>query len=447
MSCFKLGDTLPKSAVGGGTSVKIVPPKDPEKGGVQPDIIVQFRPNKDYLGKFGFDWLRLGDSKQTLTESDVKYTENVGYHYDDSDSRVGIRYQMKSFKKESKLAEKLKKSFKLEGNLTNLSTQVTGLDKNFDYRIPVMTLMPKDKILNPHNVNLVAKLDTFIHTGDKKAKSLRLAYKSNDEEDAAKDVIVVNSMSLPNSSEEGAVSITSKGILKRSVTLYVYADKCHQPCGAIKILRNDKVKQVTSVYIGVATNINTKDEKTKNVPKINFNELRAKVGQALVSVNIINFPKLLDMKNKFTSKNQYLVKNSKGATINTLLNFDSGLLSSMDKELYKQIKSEGLPIPKGEVFKLYFLEDGAYSPKFKINAGGGGAVGGKSSMFFGDNGNSVGILAHELGHNLKLRHTFSHKSDYTYEYKSTDNIMDYTHKDIVYYHWQWKIMNPKGIES
>jgi hypothetical protein len=77
--------------------------------------------------------------------------------------------------------------------------------------------------------------------------------------------------------------------------------------------------------------------------------------------------------------------------------------------------------------------------------GGGGVVGGKSSFFLKTNGANPGILAHEIGHNLGLRHTFSHKSHYTYQHKSTDNVMDYTHIDKIFYHWQWKMMN-KGIE-
>lgn len=66
-------------------------------------------------------------------------------------------------------------------------------------------------------------------------------------------------------------------------------------------------------------------------------------------------------------------------------------------------------------------------------------------MFFGDSGRNIGVLAHELGHNLGLEHTFTNDADIVYEFNSTDNIMDYSHKDMVFYHWQWKQMNSEGI--
>lgn len=438
MSCFKVGDMSPRDAIGRGTSVKKVPVKDPTKGGVQPDVLVQFRPSQKYLGKFGFDWLRLDDSGLSPAQSDVKYTENVGYHYGMRGNKVDKPYQMKSFKKNTSLSNKLKSSFQKEGSLTILSKKVSGLDKDFEYRMPVMTLMPKDNKLNPYNVNLVAKLDTLIHHGKKRAKSLRLAYKTDADEKAAKDVIVVNSMSLPTSSKKSAISITSKGILKKTVILYVYADKCHQPCGAVKILRNDKVKKVTAIYMGVQTNINKKINQ-KFVPSIDLTALRFKLGQALISVDIIISPKLLNMNNKF--KTAHIVKIGK----NNVLNFDAPLLSMLDAEFSRQSKALGLTIPRRDTFKLYFLGESCYSATWKMYTGGGGIVGGKSSFFLKTNGANPGVLAHEIGHNLGLRHTFSHKSYYTYQHKSTDNVMDYTHIDKIFYHWQWKMMN-KGIK-
>jgi len=67
---------------------------------------------------------------------------------------------------------------------------------------------------------------------------------------------------------------------------------------------------------------------------------------------------------------------------------------------------------------------------------------------------------HEAFHSLGLAHTFESKPDYanakySYEYKKTENIMDYTHhrpsdgsegseKRWYTYHWQWKIMQSKA---
>jgi len=458
MSCFKVGDTLPKSAVGGGTSVKIVPPRDSTKGGVKPDILVQFRPSQSHLGKFGFDWLRMDDSGLSPVQADVKYTDNVGHHTDAKGNKCKsdscVLANASRFTKEPALAKKLKSTFTKEGNLTNLSKQVTGLDKDFEYRIPVMTLMPKDKTLNPHNVNLVAKLDTIIHHGKKRAKSLRLAYKDASDEKAAKGVIVVNSMSIAKNSTKTALSITSKGILKKSVILYVYADKCHQPCGAIKILRNDKVKHINVVFVGTKTNLGlTKKTRKKQIAKMTgIKELRKKLGQALININlaidkhpVTKKELILDMTTKFTSKHM----DTSGR-----LSWDNAarsILNLLTTEFTKQISASSINLT-GQTYVFHFLPEVCHSVKLNSGIAGGAGVNENHSMYFADNAGklkppSAGTLTHELGHNLGLQHTFEQsKSSYRYKFITTDNIMDYSHIHTQFYYWQWKIINKSGIE-
>jgi len=96
-------------------------------------------------------------------------------------------------------------------------------------------------------------------------------------------------------------------------------------------------------------------------------------------------------------------------------------------------------------FRCYFLEDQAVSRYWKLVTDGGGEPGVPRSMFFGDGGKRIATLSHELGHNLNLKHTFTQSAQHVYKYKSTDNIMDYSGSDSIFYHWQWKIMNPGGF--
>ena len=49
-------------------------------GGCPPDVVVEFRHNKEAYGKFGFDWLKVEDSNLNLDTSDVRYTINIGNH-------------------------------------------------------------------------------------------------------------------------------------------------------------------------------------------------------------------------------------------------------------------------------------------------------------------------------------------------------------------------------
>lgn len=113
-------------------------------------------------------------------------------------------------------------------------------------------------------------------------------------------------------------------------------------------------------------------------------------------------------------------------------------------EHYRSTRNTVLGAFPTNTFRCYFLEDRAVSVHFKLVAGGGGTPGQPRSMFFGDSGTNIGVLAHEVGHNLGLKHTFTNDADIVYEFKTTDNIMDYNHKDMVFYYWQWKQMN-EGI--
>ena len=487
MGCIKAGDVKPPgmgttTTTSGGVSIKKVPSKKPTKGGVQPNIIVQFRPNKSFLGKFGFDWLRLGDSGLTPSQVDIKYTDNMGYHTNLKGSKCKddscVLLNSSNFSKEKSISTKLKGVFDLEVDLTTLG-KVSGLNTDFEYRIPVVTLMPKDKNLNPYNINLTAKLDTIINHGKLKAKSLRLAFKNKEDEKKAKNVISISSMSLSKFSKKEAITITSKGILKKTVILYVYADKCYKPCGAIKILRNDKVKQINVVFIGTKTKLDKKI-KIQNPKMKEVKLLREKLGQALINVNLaidshpVTKTKLIvDMTTKFTSyykititsTHKKVIKDKKGNLLKRGTNIPKGticlawdkktssqngqiageILDLLDKEFEKQLVIGAKLSLVGDIYKFYFINEQCYSERIPLDCGGGATVGAKHSMYFGSGSKSP--LAHEVGHNLGLKHTFEQiESPYRYKYISTDNIMDYNHIDNIYYYWQWKIMNKSGIE-
>ena len=96
-------------------------------------------------------------------------------------------------------------------------------------------------------------------------------------------------------------------------------------------------------------------------------------------------------------------------------------------------------------FRCYFLADQAVSRRWHVVADGGGTPGMPRSMFFGDGGKRISTLAHELGHNLTLKHTFTQNAQHVYKYLNTDNIMDYSGSDSTFYYWQWKEMNPGGF--
>lgn len=57
------------------------PPDNPAKMKIEGQVLVHFRPHKNWKGEFGFDWLRVGDTKLF---NDNKLYKIVGYQYEDS---------------------------------------------------------------------------------------------------------------------------------------------------------------------------------------------------------------------------------------------------------------------------------------------------------------------------------------------------------------------------
>jgi len=527
-------------------------------GGCPPDVVVEFRPNKEAYGKFGFDWLKVEDSTLDLDTSDVRYTTNIGNHYkkkiengkyvldagknfvkdgicsDDTEITTPVGT---IFETNEAMQRALVSDFETLTKLTpmniddvsspnvdeSLNDIVPALQKTFRYVIPVITLMPKDAddVLqadkkNPYNVNLEAILDVNVYLGSIKPTALRLGFDSTIHETRFIDGIrteitdetifnqafKIDKMNLTKQSKEGHIKITSIGTLHKDITVYVYASTPignNHIRGAFKVLRNNVVKDVTVHYMGTIVDAEVNkvgrrlDPKEKQAPTIDM-ELRSMLGQALINIKqvLTSTPVVLDMTGKLKWETidvhnpDFNPKKPIHAKKNPVLKPQKGLdaditLSLLELEYYNQylrkLSSPPKPIVLSatelysgsnaeyigktvytseflaikdfyptDIYRCYFFADKGYSRKFQVEAAGGGARGDVRSVFYAENTVVASTLAHELGHNLDLGHTFSQPSahPYVYQYQSTDNVMDYVDGHTFYY-GQWKIMNPQGI--
>jgi hypothetical protein len=544
-------------------------------GGCSPDVVVEVRASKSVYGTFGFDWLRVGDSDASTVESDKAYNENVGYHYykdkdnrgreidvrctDDSQINGGTAIFKVDSAKQNLLSGKFKTLTKIRRN-DNLDTPLKNeeegksLKDTFHYKVPVITLMPKDINKNPSSINLKAVLDTMVYLGKNKPDAIVLEFDTNDRA-IFESAMTLNKENIPMSNKKDFIVIESKGTLVKDITINIVALKkqnagfSKHPCGAFTILRNNGVKDIKVVYIGTKVNAeldedgDSLDAKEKEPPTIDEKALRSTLGQALVNIKTITrkdalgHPLMIDMTNKLSwitlnipndeynpwkhekflpdpndpskmipnpyydhkiydeffpnpeytekkfkdnpKKYPKLIKNKNYKKVPPKrvdqkgLDFDN-LLDKLELEYYNTyLSSSSIPISESDIhfehpvgsghwfkgrfnsiyhdafvdntFRCYFLADHALSRRWKIDSDGGGAPGEARSMFFGDSGSDIGVLAHELGHNLGLKHTFTQNADIVYKFSSTDNFMDYSYTKMVFYHWQWKQMNSRGI--
>lgn len=526
-------------------------------GGCPPDVVVEFRPNKEAYGKFGFDWLKVEDSTLDLDTSDVRYTTNIGNHYKkkiengkyvlDADKKfvkdgicsddteittpVGTVFETNEVMQRALVSDFETLTKLTPMNIDNPNTPnideslndiVPALQKRFRYVIPVLTLMPKDadNVLepdkkNPYNINLEAILDVNVYLGTVKPTALRLGFDTTVHETRFIDGIrteitdetifnqafKIDKMNLKKESKEGHIKITSIGTLIKDIIVYVYASTAignNHIRGAFKVLRNNVVKDVTVHYMGTIVDAEVNDysmpktEKEKQPPTIDM-KLRSMLGQALINIKqvVTSTPVVLDMRGKLNWEtidvhnpdfdvtkpiddensvlkpqkgldadivaslleleyyNQYLRKqyNPHKPIVLTATEIYSGNNPEyIGKTLYTQEFLAIKDLYPTDIYRCYFFADKGYSRKYQVAAAGGGAKGGRRSVFYAKNEVTNSTLAHEVGHNLNVGHTFSQPSShpYVYKYQSTDNVMDYVDGHTFYY-GQWKIMNPEGI--
>lgn len=96
-----------------------------------------------------------------------------------------------------------------------------------------------------------------------------------------------------------------------------------------------------------------------------------------------------------------------------------------------------------DYYRLYML------PSSNTLNGMAEDIGGKSRVVVVYQNRNDSTAPHELMHAMGLYHTFDNNGLFTYKFRNTDNIMDYTHQigknRFSINRWQWKILNPRVL--
>ena len=220
-------------------------------------------------------------------------------------------------------------------------------------------------------------------------------------------------------------------------------------CGILRILPNDDAhwRTIKVVFFNVVTNLdkNNLEKKGLTIPPLvsinratdEENTLNKFLAQAYVKADVIM--ETINLSNNPVYENMCLDDDGDG----TLDAFDD---ENHDYDLIDLLIADPMSVQydKPDHYRLYFMPD--------IAVGSYGYSSGRPNdnctICFSDA--LISTPAHELGHALKLPHTFTanesdNKAKYTYEDGKTDNIMDYSNQIGIetqsFYQWQWEAIN------
>lgn len=434
---------------------------------------LNFRPNRQYDGEFGFDWVRTGDTNFGEIEipelKNMLYGENqlgpfdpfLDYAFQDVVGFANVGYDAPEYAQRTRITHKgtelmydvfkaVPQQDKLYKELLNQYTCI--LIDGQRYYIPVLSLLPGKK----------ASLDIYVTCQEVIDKiELRIA---GDTTNAL--TISTNSLtSVQQSKELYKVDITCNAEFDNVCALEAYkfpkGDLVGVLCGKVWIIPNSTKyhKEVKVLLINVSTNLN-EDNTAVSPDDIDLikNKMNRYFAQGLlfptVDVTDLSFQ---DSEAKTVMENNSLplseydceeldlelgtkaVASDKRQTVNEHIR--KMLMARMRKEVLEKYKD----------YRKVFLFPEILCGTNGNQASLGSEMGGVNFPLNRDqiicykagiNGETV---SHEIFHSLGLKHPFSGPNCEKYLFKKayTSNIMDYSRLTNVTYFWQWRQMNNK----
>ncbi|KFF00460.1 hypothetical protein IX39_07380 [Chryseobacterium formosense] len=346
---------------------------------------VFFRPTKNWKGEFGFDWVRVADTK---LETDISYNGIIGNYGKVYATNTNDPKNLPKFTPDTK---------KYNGILTEYNN--FGVYKG-KYYVPNMTLIAGE----------TAVLDAIVHIEEKPDK-LHYAYNTD-----VFEIIILKQFTVAKGTnfDESSVSIKCKKIFTSPETIRIIAtkNKLMQKVGEIKVLPNNKIKNVNIIMIPVTV------KKMNSTGSVKGNEkviTQNAFNQSYIKANILEKTKPI-IADGFLFNLFFTTKDKNGNIVTDISNWRS-IHSTLDKIFFED--------KKNEIYKSYYR---VYMLPTSLNLNGiAEDVGNVKTVVAFQNRNDSST-AHEILHAMGLYHTFDNNSPYTFKLYNTDNIMDYTHQ-------------------
>lgn len=432
--------------------------------------IIHFRPKKDWKGLgYGFDYMRKGDTSLinggAVDFGDIDYETIISKQYTDATFATLVtdgNYYKGSFKKDSAKYAALKAEYSVHIIPWKAKKDSSGADLKDsagkiipdEYFCSWLSLYPNSPALPsidpsipgsgtppPFVPNTVATLSLII---DIEEEPDMLRFEDNEYFSISPKEINVKGKGKGKHAFADHVTIECLKEFSTDQTLIINSIKKNTagveeklPAGKLKVWANDSSKRKNKNVVFVKIKTKLSPTSAIKVPVVNDEKDRINKYLLQAYINLSDNSDIVEL--DLTAETDFI----NFVTSNEVdPNKTSGTNQLHD---YLKIKLErDFPGKYGSHFKAFYFEEDGYSS-------GGGHISGYSQfhadyvVVFKSKNNQT--AAHEFLHSFNLPHAFDNSGSFTYEYKMTDNLLDYSHhpdnnnKRCALWHWQWKQAN------
>lgn len=423
--------------------------------------IVEFRPNDDWKGEYGFDWYRRGDTEEnidgTITKSEYK-SENktiVGRYaprdpdYGENAGTLQINKQgaiPESMYYADRLAREEYPIFKIKGLARNyiapyislyyMSTQQWEGEQH--RYLPKAMLYQKDGFYHEHEF---CKKEVTVKVLIYAKNIKRIEFSCDKSLKITPNVLT----GIPN--EESTRSITIRHNYAFSDGHQSIKAFAHHMDGVTKTFAGQinvvkcEPKKVDICLVNVKISINRSI--SQGIPDTSFatnqkDNLKRFFSQAHVIPRFATRSLDLDQ-NKLSNFVTTLTSNGGRTRFQSIIvngvNNDNNFVYRLEQ--WFNAENPGLT----RAYKVFFIGEKGYAIFNNEYIGLAGIalnIPSKTLVVYKDPDESV--VCHEILHCFGLWHSFSNQSKHTFEQYKTSNIMDYSKNTISLWRWQWNLI-------
>lgn len=419
--------------------------------------IVEFRPNDNWKGEYGFDWYRRGDTEENIngTVTKSEYKTIVGKYvprdpdYGESAGTLQIDKPGANPEKmyyADKLAREEYPIFKIKGIARNYIAPYISLYymSTRAWKEGEQRYLPKNMLYQKDGVNHeqdFCKMETSVKVLIDAKNINKIEFTCDKSLKITPNILT----GIPNGESTKTVTIRynyafSDGHQSIKVFAYHKDGVTKTFAGQINVVKCEP-KTVDICFVNVKVSINR--SVSLGIPDQNFaatqeDNLKRFFSQAHVIPNITT--RSLDLDQSRLSGFVTMLTSDGGRT-----NFQSIIVNGVNNDnnfvyrLEQWFNEENPSLSRA--YKVFFIGEKGYAIFNNQYIGLAGIalnIPSKTLVVYKDPDESV--VCHEILHCFGLWHSFSNESRHTFEKFKTNNIMDYSTNTISLWRWQWNVI-------